>query len=59
MHPNLQVRSAGSAAPPAPKWKRIDAIQDVLPAREKEIAKDLGEIITFEEYGALVIKSEG
>jgi hypothetical protein len=50
---------AGSAAPPAPQWKRIDVIQDVLPAREKEIAKNLGGVITFEEYGALVIKSEG
>jgi hypothetical protein len=30
-----------------------------LPEREKGIAKDLGGIITFEEYGALVIKREG
>jgi uncharacterized protein len=50
---------AGSAAPPAPQWKRIDALQDALPEREKGIAKDLGGIITFEEYGALVIKREG
>jgi predicted pyridoxine 5'-phosphate oxidase superfamily flavin-nucleotide-binding protein len=50
---------AGCAAPPAPQWKRIDAIQDVLPEREKDVAKDLGGIITFEEYGARVIKGEG
>jgi len=50
---------AGCAAPPAPQWKRIEAFQDALPAREKEIAKDLGGVITFEEYGALVIKNEG
>ena len=50
---------AGCSAPPPPQWKRIDAMQDVLPAREKEIAKELGGIITFKEYGALVIKSEG
>jgi predicted pyridoxine 5'-phosphate oxidase superfamily flavin-nucleotide-binding protein len=50
---------AGSAAPPAPQWKRIDALQDALPEREKGIAKALGGIITFEEYGALVIKREG
>jgi hypothetical protein len=30
-----------------------------LPAHEKETAKELGGTITFEEYGALVIKSEG
>ena len=51
--------AAGCAAPPAPQWKRIDAIQDVLPEREKDVAKDLGGIITFEEYGVRVIKGEG
>jgi uncharacterized protein len=50
---------AGCAAPPAPQWKRLDAIQDALPEREKEIAEQLGGTITFEEYGALVTKSEG
>jgi len=50
---------AGRAAPPAPQWKRIDAIQDALPARDKDVAKELGGIITFEEYGAKVSKSEG
>jgi uncharacterized protein len=49
---------AGCAAPPAPQWKRIDAIQDALPAREKDVAKTLGGVITFEEYGAKVSKSE-
>src|ERR1700737_1786517 len=46
--------AAGHAAPPAPQWKRIDAIQDVLPARDKDVAKDLGGVISFEEYGAKV-----
>jgi uncharacterized protein len=50
---------AGRAAPPAPQWKRIDAIQDALPEREKGVATELGGIITFEEYGAKVSKSEG
>jgi hypothetical protein len=50
---------AGSAAPPSPQWKRIDAIQDALPDRERDLAKQLGGTITFEEYGALVIKREG
>ena len=49
---------AGCAAPPAPQWKRIDAIQDALPEREKDVAKELGGVITFEEYGAKVSKSE-
>jgi predicted pyridoxine 5'-phosphate oxidase superfamily flavin-nucleotide-binding protein len=50
---------AGHAAPPAPQWKRIDAIQDALPERDKNAAKELGGTITFEEYGARVSKSEG
>jgi uncharacterized protein len=50
---------AGCAAPPAPQWKRIDAIQDALPEREKDLAEQLGGTLTFEEYGALVIKNEG
>jgi predicted pyridoxine 5'-phosphate oxidase superfamily flavin-nucleotide-binding protein len=50
---------AGCAAPPAPQWKRIDALQDSLPERERDLAKELGGTITLEEYGALVIKSQG
>ena len=49
---------AGRPAPPAPQWKRIDAIQDALPAREKDVAQELGGVITFAEYGAKVGKSE-
>ena len=49
----------GCSAPPSPQWKRIDTIQDALPAHEKAAAKELGRTITFEEYGAMVIKSEG
>jgi hypothetical protein len=50
---------ADRPAPPAPQWKRIDLIQDALPAREKDVAKELGGVITLEEYGAKVSKSEG
>ena len=50
---------ADCAAPPPPQWKRIDALQDALPAREKEVADQLGGTITFEEYGARVIKGDG
>jgi predicted pyridoxine 5'-phosphate oxidase superfamily flavin-nucleotide-binding protein len=50
---------AGCAGPPAPQWKRIDAIQDALPARESGIAQELGGTITFEEYNAMVTKSAG
>lgn len=42
-------------SPLIPQWKRIDALQDVLPERENFIAEKLG-TITQEEYGALLIK---
>lgn len=50
---------AGCEAPPPPQWKRIDAMQDVLPEREKHLAKEMGGTITFEEYQALVLKGKG
>lgn len=50
---------AGCEPPPPPQWKRINALQDVLPARERDTAGQLGGTITFEEYGAMVIKGDG
>ena len=43
---------------PLPQWKRIDGLQDALPARDKHIAEELGGLITPEEYGAMVMKGE-
>lgn len=45
--------------PPGPQWKRIDAVQDVLPACDQGIAEKLGGTITPEEYGAMVMRGEG
>ena len=50
---------AGCEAPPPPQWKRIDALQDVLPERERDTAEQLGGPITFEEYSVMVIKGDG
>lgn len=44
---------------PMAQWKRIDALQDALPERDKDVAEKLGGTITPEEYGALVMKGEG
>jgi len=41
-----------------PQWKRIDALQDALPERDKNIADKLGGIITPEQYAALLTKGE-
>ncbi len=43
----------------APQWKRIDALQDVLPKCDQGITEKLGGIITPEEYGAMVMNGEG
>jgi predicted pyridoxine 5'-phosphate oxidase superfamily flavin-nucleotide-binding protein len=47
-----------SCPTPPPQWKRIDAIQDALPERDKGLADKMGGVITPEEYGALVIKGQ-
>jgi predicted pyridoxine 5'-phosphate oxidase superfamily flavin-nucleotide-binding protein len=43
---------------PSPQWKRIDAIQDVLPTNDQDIAEKLGGTITPEEYGAMLMNGE-
>ncbi len=44
---------------PLPQWKRIDAIQDALPASDQGIAEKLGGTITPEEYGAMIMNGQG
>jgi len=51
------VPRADCPAPP-PQWKRIDAVQDALPARDRGAAALLGGVITPEEYGAKVMKGQ-
>ena len=43
----------------APQWKRIDAVQDALPAGDQGLAEKLGGIITPEEYNEMVMKGKG
>jgi predicted pyridoxine 5'-phosphate oxidase superfamily flavin-nucleotide-binding protein len=43
---------------PSAQWKRINAVQDVLPERDKNIAESLGGVITPEEYGEMLMKGE-
>jgi len=52
------VPQAGSEAP-TPQWKRIDAVQDVLPPCDHGIAEKTGGTITPEQYGELVKNREG
>lgn len=41
---------------PSAQWKRINAVQDVLPERDKNVADVLGGVITPEEYGELLAR---
>ncbi|PKO54490.1 MAG: pyridoxamine 5'-phosphate oxidase [Betaproteobacteria bacterium HGW-Betaproteobacteria-2] len=41
-----------------PQWKRIEGLQEALPARDKHIAEALGGTITPEQYVELVMKGE-
>lgn len=43
---------------PLPQWKRIDAVQDVLPACDTHVAESLGGVITPDEYGAMVLNGD-
>ena len=43
---------------PIPGWKRIDAIQGVLPKRDQGKADDVGGLITMDEWGAMVMKGD-
>ena len=43
---------------PLAQWKRINNLQDALPARDQHIAEALGGTISPEEYIAMVIKGE-
>lgn len=41
-----------------PQWKRIEGLQEALPARDKHIAEALGGTITPEQYVEMVMKGE-
>lgn len=43
---------------PSAQWKRIGAVQDVLPECDKYVGESSGGTITPEEYGELLMKGE-
>ena len=48
------VPDAVTGAQPIPGWKRIDAIQPVLPQRDQNKADAVGGLITMDEWGGMV-----
>ncbi len=47
-----------TGAQPIPGWKRIDAIQGVLPQRDQNKADTVGGLISMDEWGAMVMKGD-
>jgi uncharacterized protein len=43
---------------PIPSWKRIDLVQDALPARDQGKAESEGGLITMEQYGEKLMRGE-
>jgi hypothetical protein len=54
LQPSRYVPDAATGAAPIPGWKRIDAIQGVLPQRDQGQADGDGGLITMEQWGAMV-----
>jgi predicted pyridoxine 5'-phosphate oxidase superfamily flavin-nucleotide-binding protein len=52
------VPDTATGEQPIPGWKRIDAIQGVLPQRDQGKADTVGGLITMDEWGAMVLKGD-
>lgn len=52
------VPDAVTGAQPIPGWKRIDAIQGVLPARDQGLADSAGGLISMDEWGGMVANAD-
>lgn len=52
--PSRYVPDTTTGAQPIPGWKRIDAIQGVLPQRDQGQADSVGGLISMDEWGEMV-----
>jgi hypothetical protein len=52
------VPDATTGAQPIAGWKRIDAIQPVLPRRDQNKADQVGGLISMDEWGAMVMTGD-
>ena len=52
------VPDTKTGAQPIPGWKRIDAIQGVLPRRDQDKADTAGGLISMDEWGEMVMKGD-
>lgn len=54
MEGSRYVPDSTTGAQPIPGWKRIDAIQGVLPARDQNKADTAGGLISMDQWGGMV-----
>ncbi len=52
------VPHTSTGAQPIPGWKRIDAIQGVLPRRDQNKADTVGGLISMDQWGEMVMKGD-
>lgn len=58
VEPSRYVPDAHTGEQPIPGWKRIDAIQGVLPKRDQGKAESAGGLLSMDEWGAMVMKGD-
>jgi hypothetical protein len=52
------VPDTATGEQPIPGWKRIDAIQDVLPKRDQGKAETVGGLVSMDQWGEMVMKGD-
>jgi uncharacterized protein len=52
------IPDAKSGEQPIPGWKRIDAIQPVLPKRDQNKADTVGGLITMDKWGQMAMEGD-
>ena len=58
LEPSRYVPDATTGGQPIPGWKRIDAIQGVLPRRDQGKAETGGGLISMDQWGEMVMKGD-
>jgi hypothetical protein len=58
VQPSRYVPDTQTGAQPIPGWKRIDAIQGVLPKRDQGRAETVGGLISMDQWGEMVMRGD-
>jgi hypothetical protein len=58
VQPSRYVPDTQTGAQHIPGWKRIDAIQGVLPKRDQGRAETVGGLISMDQWGEMVMRGD-